>query len=239
MSEAVEITVSETPAPPKRAGAPRRRPIQDWKAVAKKQEEQLAEMEAKLTRALSLITSGVTAQGQQNPLAQFLPPKPIPVKKPEGYNYMLSHIPEHENDDNEKLSTHMRRVPARPDNPNEPDPRYCPFCQQDVTRLYGHKNIPGNPSPEQQAVIDQCKILHEQDAAAKSGSKRKGKEGRADREFAANHLQMKYVKAGPVEDQVAWMFGRGWTAAEWNERELQLWEARCRSIGLGMAQGGI
>src|SRR5688572_27896493 len=209
---------------------PRGKFVADYRKLAENQAETIKQLQTQSEKLMSLITSGNVGGG--NPLTMFLPVKPELIERPRGYRYILSRIKEHENDDND---THTRDVPERPDNPNEPDPRYCAFCGKNVPEMYGHK-VSGTPTLEEMQIIEQCFVLHKQDAETKSTLK--GAKNSVHRRFAADHLEMTAVKGGRVPDAVANFQGREWTAAEWSERELKEWEAKCRRVGLGMARGG-
>lgn len=229
MEESNEVKTENVPQL-RKTGRPRQRSQSDYKALADSQKNAIEQLKEQNERLMALITSGQIGNG--NPLSAFLPLKPIPVARPSGYQVALRRIKEHENDDN---AVHIRTVPERPDNPNEPDPRICVFCLQNVPALYGHSvNFP--LTPEGEALIKQCFIMHQQDAMAKKNLE--GAKYEKDRRFAADHLEMTATKVGRVPDAVANFMGREWTSAEWNERELKIWEDNCRKIGRGMAQGG-
>lgn len=230
----------------RKAGRRRERPQHDFKALAEQQARQLSQQQDQIERLMSLFTSGNV--GKENPLSAFLPPKPLPIPRPEGFRYELRRDGDQFDND-----THYVDVPAREDNPNEPDPRYCPFCmvQQDlrpnqdtyaiklkranIPARYGHK-ISGKPTAEEMEIINQCFILHQQDAVAKQGLK--GAKFKNERRFAADHLELIATKWGRVPDVVAYYDDREWSSEEWYQRELLEWEAKTRRIGMGMAQGG-
>lgn len=213
----------------RKAGRPRDRSQSDYKALAQQQAETIKALQAQTERLISIVSSGNVAA--DNPLTVFMPPKPLPPKRPEGFRYTLKRIKESENDDNDD---HRRDVPARADNPNEPDPRFCVFCLQNVPALYGYK-VSDAITPEEEITIKQCFMLHQQDAIAKSSLK--GAKNKKHRDYAADHLELTATRLGRVPDAVAYFMGREWSSAEWYERELKEWEAKCRRFGQGLAQG--
>ena len=229
--QTIEDVKTENVPQLRKAGRTRNRPQSDYKALAEQQGEMLKNLQAQNERLMGMIVGGQVGSG--NPLQMFLPPKPQPIPRPDGFRFALKKIQEGENDDQ---AIHMRDVPSRTDNPNEPDPRYCVFCKQNVVALYGHTNITGAPTPEQQPLIEQCFLMHQQDAMAKASLE--GSKYEVQRRYAADHLGMTATRWGRVPDVVANYMGREWSSAEWYERQVQEWEAKCRAVGLGMAQGG-
>lgn len=111
-------------------GRKRNRPVRDPEKVVAALQEQNASLEAQLQNVMTMLLAKATDGGATS---NILPPKPVKVTRPRGYQFMLER--KSAEDGIPRQTTYIKTVPERWDNPDEPDPRYCVFCSKQTQEI--------------------------------------------------------------------------------------------------------
>lgn len=219
-------------------GRKRHRPYGDPERMVQRQALQIQQLNEQVQNLMNLL---LNKSGDQ-PMAG-LPPKPHTIYPPQGFEYEVTRIAQEEGIS--RPDVFVKVVPQRPDNPEEPDPRYCVFCSEgtyektlkkkgaNLAELHG-LDIPGNPDEQQMKQLLQAFRMHMAEIQGYEGSKKKHL-----RRLFADHFELRASKRGPVPDCVKFRTtGRrdqkdkevAMTAAQANEFNLKKWEADCAAM---------
>lgn len=226
------------------SGRRRMRPMSDQTAVIKTLQEQNQQLQVQIQNLMNTVL-----QSASNQPILGLPPKPHVVEPPKGFLYWLSlKVPE---DGLKQQTTFAKVVPQRPDNLDEPDPRYCVFCSSttyeltmkkkgaNLAEVYG-LDIPGNPDEQQMRQLQQVFRQHFAEIAGYENSKKKQL-----KRMYADHYSLDAVKGGRVPDIITFRTtGRKdqkdkeicRSAAQANEHRLKEWEAQKARILAGQGR---
>jgi hypothetical protein len=226
-------------------GRTRKKPLGD----PNKMIEALQVQNDNLQKQLDSVMNMLLAKASDQPTNYAMPQKPATVHPPKGYHYELTReVPEQ---GIQRPDVFVVTVPQRPDNPNEPDPRYCAFCAEATLELTLKKkgvnlaelmglDIPANPDEAGMKQVQQMIRMHMAEIAAYENSK-KAKLKR----LYADHFELRATKRGPVPDVVRFRTtGRkdqkdkevSLSAAELNELNEKQWKAACQNIAINQGR---
>lgn len=238
----MEETPNETQAIQPTQRRTRRRPIAEYQAKINRLEELLQKSQDQNDQLMTLIAQNA-GQPQASPqmvgVMQFMPAKPDPTPRPEGIRVRLELI----NQDlqtGDPFSKFVRVMPARTDDPETIDPRFCVFCTQNVCEIYGHDEITGAPTDEQLKTIKQLHRQHLMDMKALKGSRALYKDPRyaykvMEYRLYADHYELRAKILGRVADVVGKSLnGELVSSEEDTQLRIKRWEQDCKQIAQGM-----
>jgi hypothetical protein len=239
MSEEIKDEVKTDHVPqlqPK--GRKRTRPVGSPDKMIETLKEQNAALSKQLENVMALLSM---KQSEQPNL--MLPPKPHIIERPRGFEYEVERVkPE---GGVTRPDVYVRVVPERPDNPNEPDPRYCVFCASNTlaltlktkANLATEYDLELSATPTTEAEIREINRAHKDHLREIQGYE-SSKTPALHRVFK-NHFHLTARKRGRVPDCVKFRTtGRrsdkdkevALTAAQANELNMKQWEKDCQSV---------
>lgn len=188
--------------------------------------------------------AALTAIGANQQLVDAMLPPFIEKQPPRGIEYELQYVVPPDNIT--RPDVFVVTMPENPEDPNEPDPRYCVFCaEQTLTQTektqridvqFGYEIEPPF-TEEKMKELRRLHIRHMDHAKSLRKS-----EVKQERNYSADHTAFTYRKRGRVKDEVAVIStgrrdkgARSITAAEWNEEQRKLRETKRMALANALA----